>query len=105
MNGGRRAPGPDGPGGVGGIGGFGGVGPEATAAAGSGEPGVNVVLNGEKVAFGRDATIVTALERLGCGTRGVAVAVNREVVVRSRWSATALCEGDEVEILGAVQGG
>ena len=36
---------------------------------------------------------------------GVAVARNSEVVPRSQWSATALAEGDDVEIVTAVQGG
>jgi len=37
--------------------------------------------------------------------RGVAVAVNREIVPRSRWSEAHLCEGDRVEILEAAKGG
>jgi sulfur carrier protein len=43
----------------------------------------------------------------GMGRRvgGLAVAVNEDVVPRSRWAQTALAEGDRVEILIAVQGG
>ncbi len=37
--------------------------------------------------------------------RGLAVAVNAEVVPRSAWSEFRLEEGDRVEILGASQGG
>jgi sulfur carrier protein len=37
--------------------------------------------------------------------RGVAVAVDGEVVPRSAWDATELHDGAEVEIVGAVQGG
>lgn len=36
---------------------------------------------------------------------GVAVARNSEVVPRSQWHATALAEGDDVELVTAVQGG
>lgn len=36
---------------------------------------------------------------------GVAVARNAEVVPRSRWHTTALAEGDDVELVTAVQGG
>ena len=36
---------------------------------------------------------------------GIAVAVNGEVVSRRSWSSRLLEEGDEVEIVGAVQGG
>jgi sulfur carrier protein len=37
--------------------------------------------------------------------RGVAVAVDREVVPRSQWGETSLREGQRVEVLEAVQGG
>ncbi|MCZ7378377.1 sulfur carrier protein ThiS [Micromonospora sp. WMMC250] len=37
--------------------------------------------------------------------RGVAVAVNGEVVPRAGWPATALRDGDRVEVLTAAQGG
>lgn len=36
---------------------------------------------------------------------GIAVAVNAVVVPRSRWGDAALTDGDEVEVLTAVQGG
>ena len=36
---------------------------------------------------------------------GVAVALNAGIVPRSRWSATELQAGDDVEIVTAVQGG
>ncbi len=37
--------------------------------------------------------------------RGLAVAVNGEVVPRGGWSVTPLCDGDRVEVLSAAQGG
>lgn len=37
--------------------------------------------------------------------RGVAVAVAAEVVPRAAWATTVLADGDEVEVLVAVQGG
>ncbi|WP_433344721.1 sulfur carrier protein ThiS [Micromonospora sp. CA-111912] len=36
---------------------------------------------------------------------GLAVAVNGEVVPRAGWPATALRDGDRVEVLSAAQGG
>ena len=36
---------------------------------------------------------------------GIAVAVNREVIPKTTWQATELCENSEVEIIRAVQGG
>ena len=45
-------------------------------------------------------------DRVGCGSpRGVAVALNGEVVPRGAWAGTQLDEGDRVEVLTAVQGG
>jgi len=37
--------------------------------------------------------------------RGLAVAVNGEVVPRGGWPATPLRDGDRVEVLSAAQGG
>ncbi|MEV6969941.1 sulfur carrier protein ThiS [Hamadaea sp. NPDC051192] len=37
--------------------------------------------------------------------RGVAVAVNGEVVPRGEWAAHPLADGDSIEILSAAQGG
>jgi sulfur carrier protein len=41
----------------------------------------------------------------GTSARGVAVAVNGEVVPRSAWETTGLHPGDRVEVLTAAQGG
>jgi sulfur carrier protein len=69
--------------------------------------GLNVVLNGEPTELADGATVETALASLdlpGAG-RGVAVAVDAEVVPRGAWARTALHEGARVEILRAIQGG
>ena len=68
---------------------------------------VNVVLNGEPTTLQDGATVESALVALdlpGAG-RGVAVAVDAEVVPRGQWGKTALHEGARVEILRAIQGG
>jgi sulfur carrier protein len=61
-----------------------------------------VTVNGDM----RDGTSVDdVVVGLGRGRSGLAVAVNDEVVPRSRWATVALREGDRVEILTAAQGG
>ena len=47
------------------------------------------------------------LHELGCPAerQGVAVALNGTVVPRSEWPSRPLRDGDEIEIVGAVQGG
>jgi len=41
----------------------------------------------------------------GAAIKGIAVAVNGEVVPRSAWETTGLHPGDRVEVLTAAQGG
>jgi sulfur carrier protein len=68
---------------------------------------MRVLLNGAETELSAGATVETALEALdlpGAG-RGVAVAVDAEVVPRGEWGARELQEGARVEILRAIQGG
>lgn len=78
-------------------------------------PTVNI--NEDQVAFAEGATVVDAVahttgRQLSAdgtpadgGRLGVAVALAGSVVPRSRWAATELSEGVELEIVTAVQGG
>lgn len=50
-------------------------------------------------------TVAGLLETLGRHGRGIAVAVNEEVVPRSTWSQVELLGDDRVEVLVAAQGG
>jgi len=66
---------------------------------------MNVVLNGRPAELGDEATIADVLAHLGAPERGVAVAVDAEVVPRGEWPRTRLHEGAQVEVVQAVQGG
>jgi thiazole synthase len=68
---------------------------------------MNVELNGQMVSLPNGATVRSAIEASGAESpeRGVAVAVDGEVVPRSEWDRTALAEGQKVEVLAAIQGG
>ena len=67
---------------------------------------MRIELNGEPVELAAGASLAQAVDSLGVDSaRGVAVAVDGEVVPRSAWDATALSEGQQVEVLRAVQGG
>jgi len=68
---------------------------------------VKVVLNGDEAVFEDGATVAAAVAALDlpASGRGVAVAVNAEVVPRGEWALTLLHEGARVEILRAIQGG
>ena len=68
---------------------------------------MRVMLNGTETELADGATIATALDELdlpGAG-RGVAVAVDAQVVPRGQWPAHALHEGARIEVLRAIQGG
>ena len=68
---------------------------------------MNVVLNGERAVLDDGATVAAAVASLDlpASGRGVAVAVDAEVVPRGEWAQTELHEGARVEILRAIQGG
>jgi sulfur carrier protein len=68
---------------------------------------VNVTVNGEPREVGAGATVASVLEMLDVapGARGVAVALDGEVVSRGEWSHTQLSEGSTVEVLAAIGGG
>jgi sulfur carrier protein len=52
-------------------------------------------------------TLERVLDELGYAATagGIAVAKNGEVVPRPRWPAERVADGDELEVVGAVQGG
>jgi sulfur carrier protein len=66
-----------------------------------------VLLNGRETELAEGATVQVAVEalRLPAAGRGVAVAVDAEVVPRGEWPAHELAEGARVEVLRAIQGG
>jgi sulfur carrier protein len=68
---------------------------------------VIVELNGHAEQLPDGATVADAVKALGVNgeTRGVAVAVDGEVVRRADWVTTPLAERQAVEVVRAVQGG
>lgn len=66
---------------------------------------LRLVVNGEPMPAAEGTTVADVVARLGCGTRGVAVAVNSELVPRGQWEGFKLADGDRVEVLHAVAGG
>lgn len=66
-----------------------------------------IYLNGNPYDDGAEETVaaILALLELAPDARGVAVAVDGEVVPRARWSTFAIPDGARVEVLTAMQGG
>jgi sulfur carrier protein len=66
---------------------------------------MNVVVNGERRELHHETTVADVVRSLVEAERGVAVALDGEVVPRSAWATTRLRDGHHVEVLRAVQGG
>jgi sulfur carrier protein len=64
-----------------------------------------VTLNGEARELPERATVASLVEQLSAPPRGVAVAIDGEVVPRGEWAATTLPDGARVEVVAAIQGG
>jgi sulfur carrier protein len=66
---------------------------------------VKAVVNGENWELADGATVQDVLRRLGVPATGIAVACRGEVVPRPAWPDTPVRDGDDIEVLTAVQGG
>jgi sulfur carrier protein len=68
---------------------------------------VIIELNGKRAELPEGASVAQAVAAAGADgeRRGVAVAVEGEVVPRGEWDATSLSEGQAVEVVRAIQGG
>ena len=66
---------------------------------------MTVVVNGEERVLDGPVPVDGFIAALGLDRRGLAVAVNGEVVPRSTWAGHDVVDGDHVEILTIAQGG
>jgi sulfur carrier protein len=68
---------------------------------------VKLTVNGEPLELPEGATVRDLVEQAGGPVmdRGLAVAVDAEVVPRSAWEETVLSDGQKIELLAAMQGG
>ncbi|MGD0068768.1 MAG: sulfur carrier protein ThiS [Streptosporangiaceae bacterium] len=66
---------------------------------------IQVRLNGEPQELPDGSTLDAAVTALTTAVTGIAAAVNGDVVPRGSWTVTRLRDGDQVEVVTAVQGG
>lgn len=66
---------------------------------------MTVTVNGEPREIAPGTGLAGLVATVTALDSGVAVAVNGEVVPRRTWQATQLNDGDQVEVVTAVQGG
>jgi len=65
---------------------------------------MNVVVNGDEMQIDDQTSVAALLASLGFPDRGVAVAVNWEVLPRSEWDRPVPADA-RLEVVAAVQGG
>jgi sulfur carrier protein len=68
---------------------------------------MRVIVNGTERELPADATLAEAVAATGAGPqeRGLAVALDAEVVPRERWATTPLAPGARIEVVRASAGG
>lgn len=67
---------------------------------------MKLIVNGREMHLDEGASLRDVLSTLGIDDpRGLAIAVDAEVVPRASWDEAALADGAKVEVLRAVQGG
>jgi sulfur carrier protein len=66
---------------------------------------VLISVNGKPRTVRDGGTVEQVVGEITAESRGIAVAVNGDVIRRGAWSSTVLRTGDDLEIVTAVQGG
>jgi len=66
---------------------------------------VRLIVNGEERAFCEGSTVAALVASLGLDVRKVAVERNLEIVPRSCYARTGVCDGDRIEIVHFIGGG
>lgn len=66
---------------------------------------IEVLLNGERRQLAEGMTLLDLANELATNPRGIAFALDREVVPRSLWPMTELVDGVAIEVVTAVAGG
>lgn len=66
---------------------------------------MRLVVNGEPRDLPPGTTVAQLVAEVAPSPRGIAVAIDRELLPRSAWAARALRAGEQVEIVTAAAGG
>ena len=68
---------------------------------------MTIWLNGEQRDLAPGTSLAAAVVATGAepGMRGIAVAIDGEVVPRAEWDDTIVADGQRIEVVQAVQGG
>jgi thiamine biosynthesis protein ThiS len=66
---------------------------------------MQIRINGKIIALPAPLSLSTLLEQLGYRDLFIAVAINQNIIAQNKFSAYAVCDQDEIEILAPMAGG
>lgn len=68
---------------------------------------MQIIVNGETIQVQDGLTVAELIaKRYGSDAGpGIAVVIGDDVLTRAQWKSTLICDGNQIEILSAVQGG
>ncbi|MRI32474.1 thiamine biosynthesis protein ThiS [Endozoicomonas sp. OPT23] len=66
---------------------------------------MQIMVNDQLLQLSSPLTLQQLLKEINQPDKGVALAVNRQIISRNRWSAHTLLEGDEITLIKATAGG
>jgi sulfur carrier protein len=66
---------------------------------------MKVYINKKEMDIDRNDTISKLVERMHFSSRGIAIAVNQQIIPKSRWNYFQLNEKDTILLIKATQGG
>ena len=73
--------------------------------AGNKKERMQIIVNNKAMEMAEGSTLSTLAEALRLPEKGVAVAVNNQMIPREEWSATRLQEGAQIVVIKAACGG
>ena len=73
--------------------------------AGNKKERMQIIVNNKAMEMAEGSTLSALAEALRLPEKGVAVAVNNQMIPREEWSATSLQEGTQVVVIKAACGG
>ncbi len=66
---------------------------------------MTVTINQQQYQFQENTSLQEAMQSLEIEDAGIALALNEEIIPRTEWTKTILCNADKIIVIGAVAGG
>jgi sulfur carrier protein len=66
---------------------------------------ITIILNGAERQLAATSNVAVLVEELQLSDKTIAIAINRQIIPRSRWNEQMLANADQVEVVRAIGGG